>query len=69
MLKFTHPCSQIYTVQHADAAVPGGVVMQDDRDKLQKWLEDVNYNGEAAQVAHLHFIAAHYRPQFWWFEV
>ena len=68
-LKAFDSASGVYTVQHGEAAVPGGVVTEDDRGKLQEWLKDVSYEGELAQVAHLAFIAAHYKPQFWWFEV
>ena len=39
-----------------------------DREKLKLWLEDLNYEGERAQIAHIAFIAGSYKPQYWYFE-
>ena len=39
-----------------------------DREKLKLWLENLKYEGERAQIAHIAFIAGSYKPQYWYFE-
>ena len=47
-----------------------GMVCEADREKLTRWLADFRYEGpNAAKIAHLTFIAAAYRPEYWYFEV
>ena len=52
-----------------------GTVAEADREKVALWLADPwaadpeYVHPEAAKIAHLSFIAASYRPEYWYFEV
>ena len=39
-----------------------------DREKLKRWLKDLKYEGQRAQIAHIAFIAGSYKPEYWYFE-
>lgn len=61
--KITYPDEQ-GTVHEA------GIVLEQDRSKLEQWLKDPNAVPEnQRRIAHLKFIATSYKPQYWWFEV
>ena len=52
-----------------------GTVTEEDREKVALWLadpwaKDPKYmHPDAVKIAHLGFIAASYRPEYWYFEV
>ena len=52
-----------------------GIVAEADRQKVADWLDDPwatdpEYeHPDAGKIAHLSFIAASYRPEYWYFEV
>ena len=52
-----------------------GIVAQGDREKVALWLADPwahnpkYMHPDAVKIAHLSFIAASYRPEYWFFEV
>ena len=52
-----------------------GIVAEEDREKVADWLADPwadnpqYVHPDAVKIAHLSFIAASYRPEYWYFEV